>query len=171
MNVVFRDARADDAEALACFMRESWVATFGALYAPEDLDAYLTQKYGAEIQRAEICDPDVTCRLALDDTGEIIGFCMVAAHIHLPVDDPGGVELERLYVAEHVKGSGVAATLMEFAIAWARGRCAQAMYLGVWEENHRAQRFYRRFGFEHYGEWQFMVGNHADRDLIFRLAL
>jgi GNAT superfamily N-acetyltransferase len=91
--------------------------------------------------------------------------------LSMPVEDGGALELHRLYVDESVKGAGVAAALMEDAIAWARGRGATALYLSVWEHNERAQRFYRRFGFEDHGEWDFMVGGTADRDLIWRLAL
>jgi len=61
--------------------------------------------------------------------------------------------------------------LMEHALDWARGQGATALYLGVWENNARAQRFYRRFGFEHVGEHAFMVGGTRDRDYIWRLDL
>jgi len=70
-----------------------------------------------------------------------------------------------------VRGRGVAAALMEDAIAWARSRGAPALYLSVWENNERAQRFYRRYGFRHVGEHAFMVGRVRDRDLIWRLDL
>ncbi len=168
--VAYRDAADADAAALAQFARDTWLATFGHLpYPPQDLQTYLTETYGEEVQRAEIADPQVRYRLALRD-GAIVGYCMMG-ELGMPVADERGLELHRLYVDESVKGAGVAATLMEDCIAWARRRGARALYLGVWEENHRAQRFYRRFGFADHGEWDFMVGNHADRDLIWRLAL
>jgi diamine N-acetyltransferase len=168
--ITYRDARDSDAAALATFARDSWLATFGELpYPPDDLRTYLTEKYGERIQRAEIADPDVRYRLALRD-GEIVGYCMMGP-LDMPVDDVRGMELYRLYVDESVKGAGIAAALMDDCIAWARGKDARALYLSVWEENHRAQRFYRRHGFQDHGEWQFMVGKTADRDLIWRLAL
>lgn len=167
---VYRDATLEDAAALAAFARESWVATFGRLpYPPHDLEAYLMKSFGAEIQRAEIADGETRYRLALRD-GAIVGYCMMGA-LSMPVDDPDGVELHRLYVHESVKGAGVATQLMEDAIAWARARNAGALYLSVWENNTRAQRFYRRFGFQDHSAWNFMVGETADRDLIWRLSL
>jgi ribosomal protein S18 acetylase RimI-like enzyme len=89
----------------------------------------------------------------------------------MPVDDVNGAELHRLYVDESVKGAGVAAALMDDCIAWARAQNASALYLSVWENNERAQRFYRRFGFEDHSEWDFMVGATADRDFIWKLPL
>jgi ribosomal protein S18 acetylase RimI-like enzyme len=60
---------------------------------------------------------------------------------------------------------------MDDCLAWARGKGAKTLYLSVWENNHRAQRFYQRYGFKHLGEHKFMVGNSADRDFIWRLTL
>jgi diamine N-acetyltransferase len=168
--IIYRDAVESDAAAVASFARDTWLGTFGHLpYPPDDLRSYLAKAYGEDIQRAEIADPEVRYRLALRD-GQIVGYCMMGV-LAMPVDDTRGLELHRIYVDESVKGAGVAAALMEDCIAWARGKDASALYLSVWEENHRAQRFYRRFGFDHHGEWQFMVGNHGDRDLIWRLRL
>lgn len=171
MNTVrYRDAVESDAEALAAFARESWVATFGHLpYPPADLEGYLAKNYGPQIQRAEIADPDVRYRLALDEQG-IAGYCMMGV-ISMPVERDGALELHRLYLHERAKGAGVADALIADCVAWARGKGARWLYLSVWENNERAQRFYRRHGFEEFSEWDFMVGETADRDLIWRLKL
>jgi diamine N-acetyltransferase len=166
--VTYRDATPADAEAIADFARETWTATFGHLYPPEDLNAFLTAKYGADIQRREMAEGS-RYLLAFDEAG-LAGYCMMGA-LDMPVDDPRALELHRLYVHERAKGAGVAQVLMDEVIAWARGKGAPALYLSVWENNERAQRFYRRYGFADYSEWDFMVGTVADRDFIWRLAL
>jgi ribosomal protein S18 acetylase RimI-like enzyme len=168
--VAYRDAIESDAGALSTFARASWVATFGHLpYPPEDLRSYLADKFNEAVQRVEIKDSATRYRLALRD-GEIVGYCMMGA-LELPVEDARGLELHRLYVDASVKGAGVADALIADCIAWARSKGARALYLSVWEENYRAQRFYRRHGFADYGEWKFMVGKTADRDLIWRRSL
>jgi ribosomal protein S18 acetylase RimI-like enzyme len=168
--IVYRDAVDSDAAAVANFARDTWLGTFGHLpYPPDDLRAYLAKAYGEDIQRAEIADPEVRYRLALRD-GALVGYCMMGP-LDMPVDDAEGMELYRIYVAENVKGAGVAAALMDDCIAWAKAKGASALYLSVWEENERAQRFYRRYGFEDFSEWQFMVGTYGDRDLIWRCLL
>jgi len=166
---VYRQATDADAAALAAIARDTWVETFGTLYPPEDLAAYLTAKYGAEIQRAEIADPRTRYFLAEQDDA-LAGYCMVGA-LAMPVDDSEAVELKRLYVTEAAKGAGVAQALMDMALAWAREQGAPAIYLSVWENNERAQRFYRRYGFVDHSEWDFMVGSVADRDFIWKLNL
>ena len=165
----YREAIEADAEALAAFGRESWVATFGTLYPLEDLHAYLTSSFGAEIQRAQIASAGESYLLAFEGE-QIVGYCRMGP-VDMPVDATGAVELHRLYVHERVKGKGVAATLMDQALQWARARGAGAIYLSVWENNPRAQAFYRRYGFEDHSEWSFMVGSVADRDLIWKLTI
>lgn len=168
--ISYRDACAEDAAALADFARATWLATFGKLpYPPDDLSAYLAEKYGEAIQRAEIADAEMRYRLSLRGE-DIVGYCMMGPLV-MPVDDAGGLELHRLYVDDSVKGAGVADELMRDCVAWARGKSASAIYLSVWEENHRAQRFYRRCGFQDHSAWAFMVGGTADRDFIWKLAL
>mgnify|MGYP000455701968 FL=1 len=107
--------------------------------------------------------------LALRD-GAIVGYSKLGA-VDMDVDATDALELHRLYVDASVKGAGVAKALMDDGLAWARGKGARVMYLSVWENNERAQAFYKRYGFEHVKEHKFMVGRVADRDFIWRLAL
>lgn len=167
--VTYRDASAVDAEALAAFAERSFTETFGHLYPPEDLTSYVEAKYRPHVVAAEIAEPDTRYRLALRD-GAIIGYCKMGV-VDMEVDATDALELHRLYVDSSAKGAGVAQALMDEALAWARGKGATLMYLSVWENNARAQAFYRRYGFEHVGEHRFMVGRVADRDFIWRLAL
>jgi ribosomal protein S18 acetylase RimI-like enzyme len=167
--VWYRDAEVADAQALAAFAEMTFTDTFGHLYPPEDLTSYVEAKYRARVIGDEIADPGMRYRLAL--RGEaIVGYCKMGA-VDMEVDATDALELHRLYVDASTKGTGVARTLMDEALSWARGKGAKAMYLSVWENNTRAQAFYRRYGFEHVTEHKFMVGRVADRDFIWRLAL
>ena len=68
-------------------------------------------------------------------------------------------------------GAGLAVEMMDWVLAEARRRGAEAIYLSVFTDNVRAQRFYARYGFEAVGRYDFMVGTHADEDIIMRLKL
>ncbi|HEX6590169.1 MAG TPA: GNAT family N-acetyltransferase [Longimicrobiales bacterium] len=164
-----RDARLDDAAALSRFARDVFVDTFGHLYPPQDLKAFLWTRYTTRAQRAELRDPRIRYRLAVDDDDVIVGYSMVGP-LSLPTQGEG-LELSRLYVDRAVQGTGVAARLMDDVIAYAREQGAPALYLSVYENNERAKRFYRRYGFIQVGEYDFFVGRARDRDLIWRLDL
>ncbi|MBY0562821.1 MAG: GNAT family N-acetyltransferase [Hyphomonadaceae bacterium] len=168
--VAYRDAVVQDAPALAAFAARTFTETFGHLYPPEDLAAFLAAKYGAEIQAREIATPGMRYELALRGE-EIVGYCQLGPY-ELPIAAAGTpFEIHRLYVDASVKGAGVAQTLMQHALAWAREQGADSLWLSVWENNARAQAFYKRYGFTHMGEHKFMVGRVADRDFVWRLGL
>ena len=76
--------------------------------------------------------------------------------------------LDQLYILKEHHGTGIAHALMDWSLEQARQRGAREMYLTVYTDNHRAKRFYDRYGFEAVGRYDFMVGNHADEDIIMR---
>ena len=166
-------ARAEDAEVLSRFAAQAFTDTFAHLYDPADLGAFLATWNPPERIRAQIADPAWAIRIARGAHGEIAGFAkMGPIDFDLPPGQPaaGATELHQLYVGEAAKGTGLAAALMQWAIGWARER-ASILYLSVFIENHRAQAFYRRYGFVDVGRNPFRVGNHIDEDRIWRLDL
>lgn len=166
-------ARDQDAGELALFANACFTLTFGHLYAPADLAAFLAGWNPPERLRAQIADPAWAIALARDEAGAIAGFVkMGPIDFDLPAGQPGddATEIHQLYVGEAAKGTGIAAALMDWGIDWARER-ASILYLSVFTENARAQAFYRRYGFTDVGRNAFRVGNHVDEDRIFRLDL
>ena len=166
-------ANAEEAEDLSRFAEASFVHTFGHIYDPADLAAFLADWNPPARIAAQIADPEWTIALIRGDDGAILGFAKLGP-IDFPVPDghptDDATELHQLYVAPEAKGTGVAAALMDWGIAWARER-ASILYLSVFTENPRAQAFYRRYGFVDIGRNAFRVGNHIDEDRIWRLDL
>jgi ribosomal protein S18 acetylase RimI-like enzyme len=81
------------------------------------------------------------------------------------------VELQRIYVLRAAQGGGRGAALMAEAVAMARAWGADTLWLGVWENNHKALAFYARTGFREVGEHLFRIGDQVDRDLILAMDL
>lgn len=169
MTVVYREATAADAEALAQLGAHTFTDTFGHLYQPADLEIFL-QNHSAANWAKELTDSAFEVRVAERD-GQLVGYVKLGPP-HLPFEPRGeAAELRQLYVLEEVKGQGIAHELMNWVIERARDRRADHLYLSVFTENHRARRFYEKYGFEPEGTYAFMVGNHADEDIVMRLKL
>ncbi|HMO76045.1 MAG TPA: GNAT family N-acetyltransferase [Sphingopyxis sp.] len=166
-------ACSEDAEALSAFAERSFTHTFGHIYDPADLAAFLANWNPPERIREQIADPGWAIALVRGEGGRVLGFVKLGPiDFDLPEGQPAedATELHQLYVDQDAKGSGVAAALMDWGIGWARER-AGTLYLSVFTENHRAQAFYRRYGFVDVGRNAFRVGNHIDEDRIWRLDL
>ena len=165
----YRTATTADAAALARIGADSFTQTFGHLYDPADLALFVANHTPAN-WAAELADPAFAIRIAEAD-GAMVGYIKLGPP-HLPFAPAlGALELRQLYVLGPWQGAGVAAKLTDWLIAEVRTRCATALYLSVFTDNHRARRFYTRYGFEAVGPYTFMVGNHADEDIVMRLAL
>lgn len=164
-----RDATVDDAATICALAQRSFTETFGHLYAPSDLAAFLAGHSIAGWQ-AELADPGFAVRLAEQD-GAAVGYAKLGPP-SLPVEPRGpSIELRQFYLLAPAQGTGAAQTMMQWVIDTARARGAQDLYLSVFVDNHRARRFYERHGFDRIGEYGFMVGTHRDTDDLMRLAL
>jgi ribosomal protein S18 acetylase RimI-like enzyme len=163
-----RRAGPDDAEALSRIGAETFTETFGHLYPPEDLTAFLAYAYGLERTRAALADPARAAWLVEAD-GAVVGYAQ-AGPCDLPHDEvtPACGELHRLYVLKRLQGDGTGSRLLAETLAWLERDGPRRLWIGVWSENHGAQRLYQRIGFEKVGEYEFIVGQTRDREFILR---
>jgi ribosomal protein S18 acetylase RimI-like enzyme len=164
-----RDATAADLPAIDRVFRRSFCDTFAYLYDPKDLDEFLAN-FTPEAWRGEYEDSLYGFRVAEADES-IVGYVKIGPSA-LPVEtDARALELRQLYILAGYHGVGIAHSLMDCAIGEARSRPARELYLTLYVHNHRARRFYDRYGFECAGRYDFMVGSHADEDIIMRKRL
>ena len=167
--MIIRAATAADLPAIDSIFRQSFCDTFAHLYAPEDLAAFLA-RFTPDAWAGEFKDPAYAFRIAEVD-GQPAGYVKLGPS-SLPIETKANaVELRQLYLLKDHHGSGIAVALTDWALEHARSQAFDEMYLTVYIDNHRARRFYDRYGFEPVGSYHFMVGNHADEDIIMRRAL
>ena len=159
--IVVRRAVPSDAAALAELGVRTFVDTFAAHNRAEDIEAYLTRTYGETLQRREIEDPEIVTLLVCDGDA-LIAF----AQLRGSESEHGDVELARFYVDREQHGRGVAQTLMNAVIDAARELGGASLWLGVWEHNARAIRFYKKCGFRDSGSQPFLLGNDLQTDRV-----
>ncbi|RDE04790.1 GNAT family N-acetyltransferase [Sphingomonas aracearum] len=168
--IAYRPATPADAAELGAVATRAYTETFVGLYRQGDLDTFLAAAFGPTGLQAHVAQPAYTIRVACAG-GAIVGFCKLGPVVFPGDWPPGAIELHQLYVlAEHL-GAGVGPALMDWAIATARAQGGSELLLSVYVDNHRAKRFYARYGFEDIGRYDFAVGETIDEDRIMRLAL
>ncbi|KUI61500.1 Spermidine/spermine N(1)-acetyltransferase [Cytospora mali] len=191
--VRIRKARPSDASAVATLGAAVFTSTFeNSGCTPEQLQQYLSESYTPDAIAKDIADPDKELLVAADlptptpgpasdagagtdADGTILGFILMTrgSHLHEPcvrhLEAP--VELQRLYVGLGQHGRGVGRALAEAVVEMAREEGFKHMWLGVWEENHRAQKIYGKMGFVRIGEHVFDVGGDLQTDIIMFKAL
>ena len=169
--MVIRHATIADAELLSELGARTFFDTFAADNSEENMSEYLSAAFTFEQQANELSDQQRSVFIA-EIEGQAVGYAML-----LPDDAPNQItgkkpiELVRLYVSKESIGSGVGAALMQACLDEAAARNFQTIWLGVWENNHRAQAFYRKWQFEEVGTHVFHLGDDPQRDLLMQRAI
>jgi len=168
-DVKVRLATGADAAALAELGGATFTETFGHLYPPEDLQAFLAKNHTPESWTRTLADPQRGIFLAEHPSGRKIGFICVGA-CKLPVQDleASAGEIQQLYVFAEFHNLRLGTRLMELGLEWLASQGRSPLYIGVWSENYGAQRFYGRYGFTKVGEYGFPVGATVDREFILK---
>jgi ribosomal protein S18 acetylase RimI-like enzyme len=163
-----RRAGPADAEAVSAIGAATFVETFGHLYPPDDLKTFLVEAYNLDRTRADLADPAKASWL-VEAGDEVVGYAL-AGPCGLPHADvtPACGELKRIYLKKAWQNGGLGARLFAETLAWLEADGPRTVWLGVWSENHGAQRFYGRQGFEKVGEYGFAVGATVDHEYILR---
>src|SRR5262245_9930593 len=166
-----RAASAADAELLTGLARRTFYDAFASMNSPENMEAYMTRNFTQQILSAQLTDPRATFLIAEIETMPVAFAKLYNGAIPDCVSGFAPVEIERFYVDRQFHGKGVAQTLMEACFDRARQLGHKAVYLGVWENNHRAIAFYRKFGFEVVGSHVFQMGDEVQNDFLMERSL
>ena len=171
--LIVRAALLSDAESIAKLGGHVFAHTFGHSVTPDDLQAFLTETYTPPAISAELSHQDKTTLVVTDDTGVIKGFATLTRNSTEPCVESleDKVELQRLYVDLSAHRQGVGSMLMRSMEEIATGEGFRNMWLGVWDENHKAMRAYEKWGYKVVGDHDFTVGDIVQTDLIMTKAL
>ena len=166
-----RRANREDAGLLAELGARTFSETFAADNTPQDMSAYLAASFSLAQQTAQLADPASTFLLA-----EVGGLATGYAQLHAGeaadgVEGAKPVELVRLYVSLEWLGRGIGEALMRACVDEARQAGHEAIWLGVWERNARAQAFYRKWNFRAVGQHVFQLGSDPQRDILMQRAI
>ena len=139
--------------------------------APDDLAHYMRQAFSLEQITAELSD-ETNIFLIAEIDRQLAGYAKLtvgATEEGITAERP--IELNRLYSQQKYLGLGVGQTLMDECFEIAKRNDNDVMWLGVWEYNPRAQRFYEKNGFREVGKHTFQLGSDPQTDLLMQKEL
>ncbi len=148
---------------------QTFVDTFSEQNSEEDMQNYISEKLNLDQLKSELENPNSEFYFAENNVG-ISGYLKLNfGDAQTEVQSQNSVEIERIYVSKEFLGLKVGQILFEKSLEIAEERKADFIWLGVWEENHRAIRFYEKNGFEVFGKHDFKLGNDVQTDLMMKL--
>jgi ribosomal protein S18 acetylase RimI-like enzyme len=144
---------------------------------PDDIAAFVAANLSADRFADYLADPARAVLVARADDARILGYAMTIDGVP---DDPDvqqavtlrpAMELSKMYVLPDSHGGAVSAALMRGALEHATATGAAAAWLGVNQQNQRAQRFYGKHGFAVSGTKTFRLGAGVEQDYVMTRAL
>lgn len=171
--VTIRQATVEDAKLLTDLAYTTFWDAFAhhPKNAPDDLNHYMRQAFNVEQITNELADSRNIFLIA-EIGDEAAGYSkIILDNIEPGITAERPVELSRLYSHQKHLGQGIGQRLMDACFERARVEGRDVMWLGVWEYNPRAQRFYEKNGFRVVGSHVFLLGKDAQTDLLMQKEL
>lgn len=168
ISINLRQATLDDARPLTDLSYTTFWDAFAhhPKNAPDDLAYYMRQAFTVEQITKELTDPKSIFLIA-EIESELAGYSkIVLDSIEPGITATKPVELSRLYSQQKFLGKGVGQALIDACFWRAKEENRDVMWLGVWEFNPRAQKFYEKNGFQVVGRHTFQLGSDPQTDLL-----
>lgn len=151
--------------------RQTFFETFAASNSEQNMRAYLEEGFSTGKVTAELQNPDSRFYFAELDS-IIIGYLKVnTGPAQTEAQPADALEIERIYVLQAYHGRHVGQALYDQAMRLAAQVQARYVWLGVWEENPRAIRFYQKNGFAEFGKHVFTLGDDQQTDILMQRPL
>jgi ribosomal protein S18 acetylase RimI-like enzyme len=160
-----------DLDLLQQISKQTFTETFARNNSTDSINKYLSTALSAEKLNTELNEKDSTFYFAMLQD-QIIGYLKLNfGNAQTDVKESNGVEIERIYVLAEYHGLKVGQFLYEKAMEAAAQKGADYVWLGVWEKNPRAIRFYEKNGFTQFNQHSFYLGDEEQTDIMKKKTL
>ncbi len=166
----FEKCTLNELERLQELSLTTFIKAFGDQNSPIDMDAYCQVAFSRDKLKNELKNENSIFYFV--KSGEIVvGYFKLNTEKAQtePIED--GLEIERIYLLSPYQGQGIGQLMFNKIFELARKMKKTHLWLGVWEKNYGAIRFYERNGFKVFGKHSFLLGKDLQMDLMMELIL
>jgi len=160
-----------DIDALQQLSRQTFFETFSALNTEENMTNYLRDSFSTEKLSEELTNTSSEFYFAEIDSVPIGYLKINTGSSQTELKDDKALEIERIYVISKFQGKKIGQLLYDYALDLAMQGKYDYIWLGVWEENQKAIKFYTKNGFVEFDKHVFRLGNDEQTDIMMKLSL
>ena len=166
MNIKKINNSDEDIKKLQTIAKQTFTETFGSQNTAEDLAKFLSEEYAFDKLKAEVENPESFYYFCYFED-ELAGYLKLnVGAAQTESDYPEALEIQRIYVLQKYQGKRIGLAMMQQALAVAKKLKKPQVWLGVWENNFKAQAFYQKSGFKKVGSHDFILGSDKQTDYI-----
>ena len=150
-------AEEKDAALLSQIATQTFIESHGHSAPPEDIDAYIAEKYSIAAFEKELQDKKNIYHLIYHDE-QIAGYSKIIFNSPYPGAATKNIrKLDRIYLLSGFYNLFLGKSLFEFNVELAKQNQQAGLWLFVWKENPRAVHFYTKNGFVIIGSYDFKI--------------
>jgi diamine N-acetyltransferase len=169
--ITIRPCSQADVDTLVWLGIKTFRETFDAVNTAENMNLYLQTTFHTTKILDEMKERG-SCFFLAEEDGQPVGFAKVRDSKTPPnLNGSRAIEIERIYAVKEKLGKGIGQKLMEKCLEHARRNNYEIVWLGVWEHNDKAISFYKKWGFEKFGQHAFMLGHDEQTDFLMKKKL
>ena len=170
-NIQIQRVTLSEIQQLQIIGRQTFQETFSESNSEMNMKTYLEEGFSEEKLITELNDKNAEFYFSKSNN-EVIGYLKLNfGDSQTELKDNKALEIERIYVSKEFHGKSVGQLLYNKAIEIAKQKNADYVWLGVWEENPRAIRFYKKNGFVEFDKHIFKLGDDEQTDIMMKLML
>ena len=171
MNLSIRQANISDLKIICALGVTTFYEAYFEQDESSDLASYVLESFSQAQIKDELNDTNSTFFIA-EVGGKAVGYAKLRGYSAVDcLKNEIAVELHRIYILERAKGKGVGGELMNRCFETAQAKGYETIWLGVWERNSKATRFYERLGFVKVGELEFPYGETVGTNSVMKMEL
>lgn len=169
--IVIRAVENSEMEELLEIGKTSFTESFASQNTKSNFDQYVSKNFTMQKVSEEFANPESQFYFACLEN-QLVGYLKVnvgAAQTEDKLDK--SLEIERIYILADHQGKKIGQLLFDKAIGLAKADQLKWVWLGVWDRNVNAIRFYERNGFVKFATHPFKLGDEDQTDILMKLQL
>ena len=170
-HIIITAATAENISTIQQIGKETFHETFSQSNTKEDMQKYLDENFSEQKVKSELNNSESMFFIAWDESFPVGYLKLNIGAAQTEDQGHAALEIERIYVKPTHHGKKVGQMLYEQALVTANQLKRDTIWLGVWEENLRAIRFYEKNGFVAFDQHIFKMGNDEQTDIMMRKTL
>ncbi len=160
-----------DIESLKEISKLTFIETYSSKNSHENMAKYLENEFSIEKITTDLTNPNIEFYFAILNK-KIVGYLKINfGEAQTEIKDENTLEIERIYVLKEFHRKRIGQALYEKTIELAIKKNMEYIWLGVWEQNHKAIRFYEKNNFIAFDKHVFMLGNDKQTDIMMKLDI
>jgi len=171
MQLRFQKCQATDLELLVQVSKSTFSTAFEKANNADDFKTYIDQAFSRKTLSSELNNANTSFYFVFDNTNLVGYFKLNENDAQTDLKTTKSLELERIYILENFQGNGIGKWILEEVKKIAKSKQKKFLWLGVWEENVGAIRFYKKQGFSKFGTHPYYVGSDKQTDWLMRFDL